>query len=404
MSDLEFIETSPTKRIQVSRDERRVLERLAHRLTVSPAGDSALDLGPRQGWVGTVLLPSGRRVVVRPKVEINSVFDLMAMAYRTLSPPPRIGASLAKRAEPSDWLAIQLLAEIEFLLAQGLRRGYVDVQERLSFIRGRILWAQTARASPPTVIAELSDFVADTPENRLIRSVLESLALLRLQKEVRHRLADCLSAFREVRFVRPTARLFDSIALSRLNRHYESTVELCKLYIEGAGVDDSLGELTVPAFFVPMWRIFERALFAALRDATGMRVTSGPEFGSSFVHVAGEPAYAITLKPDVLIGPRTNPRLVVDAKYSNPIRPHHGSAKFKNEHLYQVTTYCKALGCDGYLIYPEHDTPVNVTYDFEGTRVGVRTIDLSTPDAAALLDVASELAASAAATGSSAAA
>src|SRR5262249_24931881 len=132
-------------------DDRRSIERLATRLTVRPSAGSTLEIGPRSGWVGSVRLPSGRRGIVRPKIAIASMFDLLALAYRTMSPPPRVGAALASRAQPTDWFALQLVSEIEFLLAQGLRRGYVTTTERLPHVRGRIVWRGSLGSSPGLV-------------------------------------------------------------------------------------------------------------------------------------------------------------------------------------------------------------------------------------------------------------
>lgn len=218
MLDLDFVETESTREITVSPAELRALRRAQHGLVVEDLTNGRARVGPRQGMVGTVLLPTGRRVVVRPKARIDSVPELLALAYRTMAPPASAGTATVDETSPTDWLLLQLTGEIEALLAHGLRRGYVERRELLPFVRGRMR-APLNPSRLPMVDCEFADFVLDTRENRLLRGTLELLSPAAGNPYVRSRLRDALSAFASVALIRPSIAAFDRIAITRLNAH-----------------------------------------------------------------------------------------------------------------------------------------------------------------------------------------
>lgn len=390
-NDLDFVETDATREVPVSPAELRALRRAQHGLVVEDLGDGRARVGPRQGMVGTVLLPSGRRIVVRPKVRLDSLSELLALAYRTMAPPASAGAAAVEDATPTDWLLLQLTGEVEALLAHGLRRGYVERRELLPFVRGRMR-PPLNPSRLPMVDCEFADFVLDPPENRLLRGALELVAPAARNPYVRARLRDALAAFGNVALMRPSTSAFDRVRVTRLNAHYQPALRLARLALEGAGVEDAAGAETAPAYFVPMWRVWEEALASAISDAGVRRLHAQPEFGDRFVQLSGTPKLRITLRPDLLVGSRVHPSFAVDLKWAPPLALRHGKRRVRNEHLYQLATYCSALGCDGMLVYPRFDDRIESVYEFEGRRLYLQTVDLSLPTLADLRRVADRIA------------
>ena len=87
----------------------------------------------------------------------------------------------------------------------------------------------------------------------------------------------------------------------------------------------------------------------------------------------------IGIKPDIFLGPRERPFLVLDAKYLNAVGEHRGRPVFSNQNLNQMVTYCTTLGCPGIIVYPRVSEDIDATYEVSGTRVTLRTVDLATP-------------------------
>lgn len=242
------------------------------------------------------------------------------------------------------------------------------------------------------VDCEFSDFVLDTPENRLLRGALELVSPAARNPYVRGRLRDALAAFGNVALIRPSTTTFDRVRVTRLNAHYQPALRLARLALEGAGVEDAAGAQTAPAYFVPMWRVWEEAVASALEDAGVHRLHAQPEFGDRFAQLAGAPKLRITLRPDLLIGSRIHPSFAIDLKWAPPLALRHGKRRVRNEHVYQLATYCSALGCDGMLVYPRFDDNIESVYEFQGRRLYLQAVDLSLPSLADLRRVADRIA------------
>jgi 5-methylcytosine-specific restriction enzyme subunit McrC len=395
MRAINLKEWGNAEEVQVNRAEGQALNRLTEKLDIRWTGTNTVQIGPKAGYVGVASLSADLQLVVRPKVPVGSLLDLIALAYRTVRLPKTIGEAALARFDPVEWLAFLLVAEIEHLLEQGLRRGYVTVREEVPYVRGRISFEALHRtlSRPAHLTCEFTDYLADTPENRLLRGTLEILFAMRLHSEVKLRIATTLRAFSDVAIIRPSISMFGAVNLSRLNRYYEPALRLCQLFLEGSGVRADLGDVVVPAFFVPMEEVFERAVVNTLREEIGLSVHHGALFTDRFRHMAGNPALVIGFRPDILLGPRERPVLILDAKYLNAVGEHRGRPVFSNQNLYQMVTYCTTLGCPGILVYPRVSEDIDVTYEVSGTRVTLRTVDLAAPGLADLREFADEMAA-----------
>jgi 5-methylcytosine-specific restriction enzyme subunit McrC len=240
---------------------------------------------------------------------------------------------------------------------------------------------------------EYTDFVADTSANRLLRGVLELLAPAAQNQAIRRQLDEALSYFGEVASVHPSLREFDRVRVTRLNEHYGPSLALARLALEGAGVTDAAGSAIAPAHFVLMWKVWENSVASALRDAGLRRLLEKPLYTTAFQQLAGTPQSSVGIEPDLVIGRRTAPNLIVDLKWAPVfVTDRHGRKRLRNEHLYQIGAYCTALHSDGMLLYPLMDDFVDSTYGFEGCKIHIRTVDLDQPHLNDLRSTAAEIA------------
>ena len=179
--------------------------------------------------------------------------------------------------------------------------------------------------------------------------------------------------------------------VTRLNAHYQPSLRLARLALEGAGVEDAAGVITAPAYFVPMWRVWEAAVAASLTDAGVRQLHAQPEFADRFEQIAGRPRLRITLRPDLLVGSRASPRLAIELKWGPALVERYGRRRLRNEHLYQLAAYCTALECDGWLLYPLIDREVSSTYRFNNRTITIATVDLSVGQLGDLRRVSNEI-------------
>src|SRR5437763_15937545 len=74
-----------------------------------------------------------------------------------------------------------------------------------------------------------------------------------------------MRSFIGVSLVRPSRRLIDACRITRLNQHYGPAIALCRLFLEGAGLELETGDLPAPAYFFPMEMVFQEAVTSLLR-------------------------------------------------------------------------------------------------------------------------------------------
>jgi 5-methylcytosine-specific restriction enzyme subunit McrC len=368
--------------------ERRALAAVGDRLRVEWRPDASVRVGS-SGYVGSVRLSAERAVVVTTKVPVANLLALASLAYGTAPVPPSLGSGLYEASDPSDWLALLLIAEVDALVSTGLRSGYVTTVEDLPYVRGRLRFDATATSSHRAGLAtcEFSDFVADTPENRVLRASLEVLASRRLLPGLRLRLYGVLRSFGAVSLVPPTPALLGATRITRLNRHYEPALELCRIVLANGGLEYPGSTTTAPAFFFPMPNVFQDAVANHLRrHLAGVR----PQWGRSLKAAAGSPDHPLVYIPDITIG--DPPTLVLDTKYSRPeVRNAYGGRSFPNPHAYQIAFYAHALDCPGVLVYPRVDRDIATDFVVRGTPISFLTVDLMAPGLSGLEALAREL-------------
>lgn len=363
--------------LELSPKERSNLRAVDDRLGVEWREGESVRIYSR-GWIGSVNLSDETSVRVVTKLPISNVLQLASLAYRILRIPPAFGnADLLSNEAVTDWLAVMLTAEIRALLQDGLRQDYVVIEDDLPYVRGRLRFEGTPFWSRPGLTAcEFADFLPDIVENRIIRATLEVLATHSLLPGIRVQVEQLLRSFQMVSYVRPTRQLIEAYRETRLNLHYAPLIQLCRLFLEQAGVELEPGNVRAPAFFFPMEYVFQEAITALLGDRIPdvARQPSG-----SHSPAAGFPSRRISFSGDIAVG--SPPMLILDTKYANAEEKNrYGGLSFRNEHIYQVAFYALSFGCPALLVYPEAESEIDVTFDVEGVRVGIVTVDLQQPE------------------------
>ena len=375
--------------IDVTDTERRALTRVANRLRVEWRSDGRARVCSR-GYVGSVALSDATTIRVSTKVPVANVLQLASLAYRTLPIPAAVGDTLLETEHPAmEWLVVLIITQIEALLRRGLRQDYVIIEDELPYVRGRLRFdAPLSLARPDLTACEFADFLPDTPENQLLRATVEVILTRRLLPGLRARVEQGLRSFIGVSFVRPSRRLIDACRITRLNQHSGPAIALCRLFLEGAGLELESGDLPAPAYFFPMELVFQEAVTSFLR---GRLPAVARQYGRTYQPVGHVGDHPLAYAADIVVG--KPPSLVIDTKYANPeVRNRYGGWSFSNENVYQAVFYALSLHCPAMLVYPRAERDVDVTFDIEGVPVSIVTVDLEQPDLAALDGLADRVA------------
>ena len=329
-------------------------------------------LNPNQ-FVGVLALPSGRRLEIVPKVPVRSLFFMLAVAAELPSPFLEQAAEFADLDELLEFVAAAFADQAEERIAHGLYRAYVEREENLAAVRGRIAVADDLRHNlvlRHRTYCRFAEFTEDVPENRVVRQVADLLARWIRRPALRLRLWRIDHALGSVTPGHLPADAIDRFVYGRHSEGYRPLHRLCKLVIEWSSFAEGSGPFAFRAFLLDMNRLFEAFVTQVLRDHAPPSVSVDDQVR---LHL-GE-GRRVDIRPDIVVRVGSTPVLVADCKYKRT-----EPDDFKQHDVYQVLAYCTALGLDrGLLVYPRHAVPVDdqIAVVNSPVRIRQRSLDLS---------------------------
>ena len=335
--------------------ERRLIE-------LNVVGDEVVIRGTTR--VGLVILPSGRRLVIRSKIPNIVLLDWLAY----LDKFPRLSHWLpesgvaAVKSDHDDWhlcIARLFLYAMEQVTRQHLRKGYVVVSARDSGIRGRIVMSKLGQElyRLPRVPQLQRQRTFDTPFNIVLALALDRLPGLLAdgRTEDRRKMAMLREQWATVRRDISDPITTAVAAQSAEPPGYREALQLARLILIGAVLDpDSI--MGGQAFTLSMPGIWEGGLRRMLSESaaeTGWKLAprnsctrrwdDSPERGDTERWMTAD-----------AIVERAGKRWVLDGKYKNEFGIESRADRF------QMCAYAVAFDADRIsLVYPgESLTPI----------------------------------------------
>ncbi len=353
----------------------------------SRAGASLVQIEDRRwlrldSYVGVLETPCGTRLEILPK-HMEDDGDpavsralLKRMISAALDLPARDAGTAALQrfqAPLSEWLMGKYLAALDHLVKRGVRSEYLRVESAERYLRGQLDTVRQLRQPPGRqhIFQIRHDiFVPDRPENRLLKSALESVcratqdpAQWQLAQELRSMLHDIPSS-------RDVDADFKCWRSDRLMAHYRPLRPLCELILYQQMPLALAGEWHGISMLFPMEKLFERYVVSAIRQELADDAKLTPQTAShSLCHHMGGAIFQ--LRPDLLVQ-HGNRRWILDAKWKLlDSADRDGKYGLSQSDFYQLFAYGhKYLGGQGemVLIYPQHKrfTEVLPVFDFGG--------------------------------------
>jgi 5-methylcytosine-specific restriction endonuclease McrBC regulatory subunit McrC len=307
--------------------------------------------------VGLVILPSGRRLVIRSKIPNIVLLDWLAYLGRFPSLShwlPESGVAAVK-SDHEDWhlcIARLFLHAMERVTRQHLRKGYVVVAASDSAIRGRIVMSKLGQElyRLPRVPQLQRQRTFDTPFNIVLALALDRLPSLLAdgRTEDRRKMAMLREQWSTVRRDISDPITAAVAAQSAEPPGYREALQLARLILIGAVLDPE-SIMGGQAFTLSMPGIWEEGLRHMLSETAGEtgwklapRDACTRRWDDSFGHCNAQR----WMTADAIIE-RAGKRWVLDGKYKNDFGIESRADRF------QMCAYAVAFDADRIsLVYP----------------------------------------------------
>ena len=298
-----------------------------------------------RGHVGQIRVGKELLLHIRPKVAVSDLFAMLEYAYQLTS--FRLfdqGAQCETIPQVFEHLAGVLARRVLARSRVGLLRDYVEQEESLPYVRGRLLpWQRAGRDD--VLRCRYQEHTADLVDNRILAWTLHGLRRFSLERESVRQLVH--QAFRRVvgavglGYVAPAECI--GRFYHRLNQDYRPMHALCRFFLEHTGPALGVGEREFIPFLLYMPVLFESFVAEWLKVHLGSPFAVKPQWRTP-LRGSDRLAFQIDL---VLSEVRSGAVLaVLDTKYKREEEP-------EGADIQQVVAYAVQTGAPrAFLVYP----------------------------------------------------
>lgn len=325
------------------------------------------------------------------RIPVRNLYYLLAYAWDHLDEAGVVDVGDDDYRDLVNLLARVLVGGAQHLLRRGLDRGYVEEQQVIPGVRGKLDLSATVKANllaSARTACVVDEFSPDVLHNRILRQTVRNVLRTEgLEAGLREALLGCDARLDGISPVHLSGVTFRSVQLHGNNAFYDFVLRVCRLIFDVTVVDQATGARRFRDFVQDdrqMAGLFERFVLNFYRreqrafTARSKRIDWAPATGTE-EHLAFLPS----MKTDISLE-GDDQEIVIDAKfYREPTQRNFGKDTVRSGHLYQLFAYLRNLGVgsvrpvSGVLLYPQVGEPIDLSYVIHGHRVRIRTVDLA---------------------------
>jgi 5-methylcytosine-specific restriction enzyme subunit McrC len=338
-----------------------------------------------RSWVGVVRV-AGHEIRVVPKHTHGSLGVLTMLRYASGAIPEQLlSARTVQEGDRNllDLVCLLLADQSEMVVRQGVLQDYVEHEEALPALRGRLLVDRQVRmryGQLNEIECRLDELEADIAENRILAAGLAVAGRVCTDIAIKARVRRLAAAFAELCSVaQGAAEAAEPIEYARRNKHYAAGHVWARLLLAQHGIHDlyAPGSPLTQAFLLDMNVLFERFIAKALEDSasgTPFRVDRQSSTGSIIIDASTGRTYT-RVRPDMLVRhSERDDTYPIDTKYKLYDERH-----VAPEDIYQAFLYAFAFHPghgprQASLVYPSDRSEVNQQLAVRGSGTTQATI------------------------------
>ena len=306
-----------------------------------------------RNYVGVLQTKSGLTIEILPKIadkndaeRSKAVFIKMLKTLRNFPFKSSNLASLKTQNLPLLEIFISMfLCELEALVKKGIKSDYVELEENLNFLKGKLnINEQIKRNSihKERFYVGYNEFLSDIKINRIIKTTLKFLYKKSNSSKNQQKIRELLFIFDDVSECEDYKNFFEKLIINRQVKHYEQTLLWCKIFLLGNSFTPHKGDDLAFALLFDMNTLFESYVGNFMKKSF-----PGTILQHSEKHLVEDPK-SFKLRPDIFL----KDKFIADTKW----KIISSKDDISQADLYQLYAYGKKHECDKlHLIYPKID-------------------------------------------------
>lgn len=309
---IELKENDEPKTIQLDDEEKNIIEsKYKKKLKIQYTRDGQTKLKASH-YAGYFVLPK-RVIEVSPKYARANFLGMIKYALEL----PEIGTDkLPINENDTFWeiLVSIFLKKLEELFQRGLMSNYIEYEENLNLIRGKIDFKEHLLRNynrKDRIYCRFDEFSQNILENQIIKTTLYKLIFnsqLNIFSSIQKQLDLYYRRLGNIDLISSNRSLsFDSIHYTQMNSHYKKILNICKLLLGEQSFETSLNNLRgISNFDINMDMLFEKFITNFLKESFELEE-------QATIHY--DKANKRFLRPDIILLENSKQTFILDTKY-----------------------------------------------------------------------------------------
>lgn len=323
---------------------------------------------------------------------IKNIYYMLSYAFKNLDSICQYNADCETFDNIQDLFSVILYKGISNQIKRGLYREYIELQDKLSTVRGKININEiikTNSLSQKKLICEYDEF----GENSYFNKVLKSTCLLLLRKsdikiENKKLLKKILIYLNEVDEIDLRQISWSKISYHRNNVTYKMLINICYLTVKGLLMTTNNGDLILNKLLDNqlMHSLYEKFILEYYRIEHKNLNPSSSYIGWNIPDDTQGIEFLPNMKSDITLT-NDDRTLIIDAKfYAHSMQKHFDKNSYISSNLYQIFTYVKNKDknntglVSGILLYAKTQDEVPTkenTFNMGGNNISIMILDLN---------------------------
>lgn len=328
------------------------------------------------------------------KIPVANIYYLLCYAWNKLQEKDRVAVDAEACNTLPDLFARVLYSGASYLLKKGLDRDYIEHEEALSGVKGKIDFSSSAKQNlliRQKAWCRYDDMSYDVLHNQILKATIGRLVSLSdLDKEWREKLHSIYWRLNEISEIPLTPQVFGRVRIHQNNRFFEFLMRVCELLYHSLLPTEQSGRYKFSDFtkdddmMAHVFEDFVRNFFRMEQE----EYSSRREDISWQYHSEDQSSMKLLPKMQTDVSLRKQGRLIIlECKYYRDVFDNRfGQDKLRSHNLYQIQTYLEQATkweppdteISGVLLYATGYDSMPLKYDNpQGLSLTIRRLNLA---------------------------